>query len=386
MENWSSSLSSCRHPQTFGPRIPLHHQLLQYPKPSTLRFPLSISMPLHGLQKSASLFFLSCTPGHPAILCNSCPDFFAGLSRSVLSPPLLRLRHCDLLSSNFIACIFRKGKDADRIVLWAQQEMLQFGNPSVKIVLDANAFLRIPLPWCSRICSDTPKLEFFLCEFQWWVRRWCSLGHRLEGRGGFHVCLGFLVLFLFQGNTVATLCGERKCLRSHNVKKRNRTIQIRHHVQKRNQNMARRSGSKRTNIHTTPTVTLTLTYRQIQLSHSNPCQQSVPHTLEENSYRFSLQPTSTPLSPKLPLSSFMFLSSLLFVPPTSSALLVCVVPQPMRKFSQCMALYSLINFPSSLGVAPLSSNSLFFAMFHNPFCAMKTYNFKFLPWPLALFP
>ena len=35
---------------------------------------------------------------------------------------------------------------------------------------------------------------------------------------------------------------------------------------------------------------------EIQLPHPNPCQQTVPLTPEEKSYRLSLQPASTPFS------------------------------------------------------------------------------------------
>ena len=44
---------------------------------------------------------------------------------------------------------------------------------------------------------------------------------------------------------------------------------------------------------------------------------------------------------------------------------------PRTEAHSCMSVCSLTNSPSSLGVAPLSSNILFLAMIHNSFCAMK---------------
>ena len=46
----------------------------------------------------------------------------------------------------------------------------------------------------------------------------------------------------------------------------------------------------------------------------------------------------------------------------------------------------LIKFPSCLCSAPLCSDILILAIFHEPPCAMKTSNFKLIPQPLALFP
>ena len=68
-------------------------------------------------QKSASLFF------HPL--------------NSLRSPVLILrsafcLRHCEFLSSTFIAHIFHKGQDVDRFIPGADQEVLHFGDRNVR--------------------------------------------------------------------------------------------------------------------------------------------------------------------------------------------------------------------------------------------------------------
>ena len=40
----------------------------------------------------------------------------------------LRFKHCKLLASSLTTRILRKGQDADRIILWAEHEMTQFGS------------------------------------------------------------------------------------------------------------------------------------------------------------------------------------------------------------------------------------------------------------------
>ena len=46
----------------------------------------------------------------------------------------LRFEHRKLLASSFTKRILRKRQDADRITNWAEQEMLRFANPNLKLI------------------------------------------------------------------------------------------------------------------------------------------------------------------------------------------------------------------------------------------------------------
>ena len=151
-----------------------------------------------------------------------CPGFLAGLSKKrpvfATSMPRFVFEHRKLLASSFTTCIFRKGHDADRIILWAEHEMNQFGSLQLAFFFfNEDPILCTPRQRRIHVDSDlqAPQVELYSSYHS----RTASLRCRPDavGTSSSVLChfgpLPFLRSIAHQRATITALLTERKGVR-----------------------------------------------------------------------------------------------------------------------------------------------------------------------------
>ena len=142
-----------------------------------------------------------------------------------------------------------------------------------------------------------------------------------------------------------------------------------------------------THTHVTPVITLASRQTTPLLPPSLSRKISVtPHWKENNRKRvYEPRPpfSFSPLNSIFPLLHFYSLASLFTFTISSALPYTSFLNQLLRSFSSYMALYSLIEFPSSLGGIPLSSRIFvfffFLAMFHKFFLCNENLQLQIPP-------